>query len=1107
MSTSGTSLRGIVQKRRVDGTTTDRRNERSLSTDKQDDVELLSNWIMHYKDKATIELIVDGWLQAFRNAPTSVQRIGLFYVMNDVVQKAKHKNLDFLIPAFQPAVLSAVQIGRTDAQVTQAMRRCIDIFTERRVFTQATVSTMINFLMSDDNQEAEACVELDTEDVYKKIEAFAKTREIIQRGVETVSKADFNYRKEITNRMKDKKEGAVLLDEVSDAVQQVVDFRHAMETQKRKMLELIEVTELARRVFASQLKEVTIVEDAYQKFGQGIREVSNELKEMKRTGIYPAATPPRDAPSPTANDDIYATGVEAALNSLRPAGSRDVHEMADMEIGDEEEMMEDELLNLVTQHASNSVKQFVDKRNEQSRLPQQPQQHMQIPQHHQMLYAPQSRDQSHQNPAQVNPQTPVQQHRAYASASDPRLASSASASASSSSHSMQSSGPLPVNLSPFPTPVTPQQSHLPAPPIPPNMSLPPPAFVQAAFSLPPPGITQPRLYTQTQPGHADANSNGYRPSVSQLHPQMSHDEAMESSSYANEGGMDSAEDYARAYAAANSEEDYHSYGGNLQNRRYSQPNGGYYDKNHSAQAAGGNYNRDRDNRAIVVAACAVGSEGITEEEVMAMEINEAATVLNSREGDIEAEDRADAITIRQRIEMTTTQGDGMEEKLIEMEYDSAKEKMFAIEKEHGIERLPKRIEPPEPYNCSQEEIEAKRRFWKDKLKELNITKIVAPMVDQSELPFRMMMRKHGAQLTFTPMIHAHLFVSNGTYRRYSLSYFHEDRPLIVQFCANKPETFLAACRLVEGVCDGVDLNLGCPQMVAKRGHYGAFLQDEVDLICSMVSSVRDHCKLPVSCKIRIRDDPKQTIEYACRLVQAGASMLTVHGRTREMKGQNTGLADWSRIKQVIDAMDVPVLANGNIQMPGDVERCIAETGCAGVMSAEGILSNPYLFEDRTEDAWKAAKEYLEFAKQYPPILSEARSHIFRICHHAVMENPELRDKLVRSHTLPEFEETIDELRKMTEAIMETEEGKQSRKEADEMFRQIRDGQIVMDPVAVCRLAHWIVRPYMRPKEVPRELVAKQGEATYRVQRKNELKAMAKDAGVSIRLKSLIVTKI
>lgn len=58
-----------------------------------------------------------------------------------------------------------------------------------------------------------------------------------------------------------------------------------------------------------------------------------------------------------------------------------------------------------------------------------------------------------------------------------------------------------------------------------------------------------------------------------------------------------------------------------------------------------------------------------------------------------------------QAEMTTTQGDGMEEKLIEMEYDSAKEKMFAIEKEHGIERLPKRVEPPEPHNCSQEEVE------------------------------------------------------------------------------------------------------------------------------------------------------------------------------------------------------------------------------------------------------------------------------------------------------------------------------------------------------------------------------------------------------------------
>eukprot|EP00617_Octactis_speculum_P021488 CAMPEP_0185751124 /NCGR_PEP_ID=MMETSP1174-20130828/9873_1 /TAXON_ID=35687 /ORGANISM="Dictyocha speculum, Strain CCMP1381" /LENGTH=432 /DNA_ID=CAMNT_0028427955 /DNA_START=35 /DNA_END=1334 /DNA_ORIENTATION=- len=275
----------------------------------------------------------------------------------------------------------------------------------------------------------------------------------------------------------------------------------------------------------------------------------------------------------------------------------------------------------------------------------------------------------------------------------------------------------------------------------------------------------------------------------------------------------------------------------------------------------------------------------------------------------------------------------------------------------------------------------------------------SPMVDQSELPFRMLARKHGADLCYTPMIHARLFNErDDAYRARVFTTAPEDRPLFVQFCGHEPEVLLSAALRVQDRCDAVDLNLGCPQGIARKGRYGAFLLEEEELVLRIVRTLANKLDVPLSVKIRLLPDQERTIDYARRIVEAGASILCVHGRTRDMKQQQTSAADWSLIKRIKEAVRIPVIANGNIARPEDVDDCLNVTGVDAVMSSEMSLCFPDVFR-RVEvpqlPPEAMVEEYLALVQRYPVHNAHkvVKAHLFKLLYPALRRHPDLRERL------------------------------------------------------------------------------------------------------------------
>lgn len=228
--------------------------------------------------------------------------------------------------------------------------------------------------------------------------------------------------------------------------------------------------------------------------------------------------------------------------------------------------------------------------------------------------------------------------------------------------------------------------------------------------------------------------------------------------------------------------------------------------------------------------------------------------------------------------------------------------------------------------------------------ELENNLILAPMAGVTDQPFRKLCREQGCGLLYTEMVSAKAILYNNRNTRELLQVDEEERPIAVQLFGSDPEIVSEmAARIADGPYDIIDLNMGCPvPKVVNNGEGSALMRNPL-LVEQILSALVRKVKKPVTVKFRkgFDEDQVNAVEIARIAEGCGVAAVAVHGRTRQQF--YSGRADWDIIRQVKEAVKIPVIGNGDIFTAQDARHMLEETGCDGLMIARGAQGNPWLF--------------------------------------------------------------------------------------------------------------------------------------------------------------------
>ncbi len=222
---------------------------------------------------------------------------------------------------------------------------------------------------------------------------------------------------------------------------------------------------------------------------------------------------------------------------------------------------------------------------------------------------------------------------------------------------------------------------------------------------------------------------------------------------------------------------------------------------------------------------------------------------------------------------------------------------------------------------------------------------LAPLAGYTDLPFRSVVKKFGCDMTFSEMINVNAIAFNNEKTKKMMIKSPIESPYFIQIAANNTENAIKAVEIINenNEIDGIDINLGCPVKKAIRsGFGGVLLKDEnKEKLKEIISAIVKTSKKPVSAKIRLGFDKSVATERAKLLEDLGIQFLTVHGRT--VKQMYKGKSNYDEIKKVVEAVNIPVIANGDITDFKKATFVLEYTGAKGVSIGRGAIGKPWIF--------------------------------------------------------------------------------------------------------------------------------------------------------------------